>query len=99
MNLLEFIPFGSKNAIKRADLVMASGMSDREMRRCIEELRKETPIVNMQNGQGYFRPETEEELNHYIAQEKARATTILKNLRAAEKQLQIVRGQLTMSDI
>ena len=98
MNLLEFIPFGSKNAIKREELVRLSGMSDREMRRCIEELRKETPIVNLQNGRGYFRPETEEELVHYVTQEKARAMTILRNLKAAKKQLQIVRGQLTLND-
>lgn len=56
MNLLEFIPFGSKNAIKRTDLVMASGMSDREMRRCIEELRKETPIVESAERAGLFPP-------------------------------------------
>lgn len=98
MDILELIPFGQKNAISRQKLAEECGISDRQMRRCIEELRKEKPIANFQDGQGYFRPETEWELKVYIAQENARAMSILKNLTAAKRELQKVNGQLTLDE-
>lgn len=96
----EFIPYGAKNAIKRRDLVNIIGLCDRTVRELIENARKAgTIIVNMQDGKGYFRPETRRELEIYIRQEEARAKSIHRNLKAAKKALREIEGQLTLDEM
>ena len=56
LHLLELIPFGHENAITREELERLTGFSDRVMRAKPTALREETPILNMQDGRGYFRP-------------------------------------------
>ena len=58
MGIEQYIPVGSKNAIKREDLRLLSQMQDREMRRAIDN--SEELIINMQDGRGYFIPEPED---------------------------------------
>lgn len=95
MNITDVIPFGKKNAIKREDLLYRCEMyglatNDRAMRRLIEDARKESCILNLQNGSGYFRPTKDDlpELRHYIAQEKDRSMAILHNLKMARNVLE-----------
>lgn len=80
MNIAELIPAGKQNAIKRADLLnrcRAHGLrtTDRGMRMLIESARKETVIINLSNGDGYYRPtaDDKDELKRYIHQEDQRA--------------------------
>lgn len=94
MNIIELIPEGKANAINRADLLSKCQMygiatNDRQMRRLIEEARKECAVLNMQDGSGYFRPTKDDlpELRHYILQEKDRSLTILSNLKMAKNML------------
>ena len=91
MNVLELVPKGYGNAVGRKELVRALGVSDRDAR---ERLKAEAdkahiPVVNLQDGNGYFVPDREdiEILRRYIAQELSRARKILKRARHAEKYL------------
>lgn len=54
MGIEQFIPVGSKNAIKREDLRILSGLPDRKLRDAIN--KSEALIINMQDGSGYFIP-------------------------------------------
>lgn len=96
----EFIPYGRKNAVKRADLVNMIGLSDRVVRKLIEDARQSgVIIINMQDGRGYYRPEKREDLEYYIRQEEGRAKSIHRNLKAAKKALREIEGQLTLDEM
>ena len=56
MNIVDYIPIGSENAITRQQLVIRAGISDRKVREMINEARESTIILNLQDGKGYFRP-------------------------------------------
>lgn len=95
MNITSLIPMGKRNAIKREELLYRCKMyglatNDRAMRKLIEDARKESCILNLQNGSGYFRPTKDDlpELRHYIAQEKDRSMAILHNLKMARNVLE-----------
>lgn len=54
--VVNLIPFGQENAIERFELKELAGMSDRDVRSCIQAAREDgILIVNVQNGNGYFR--------------------------------------------
>lgn len=93
MDILEFIPFGKENAIKRQKLRDLTGLTDREMRRAIEVARKEVPIINLQDGRGYYRPDDKDDIQRYVLQEQARATKILRNINVACKAYSEIVGQ------
>jgi len=56
MNISEFIPVGKDNAISRSQLVKLTGLSDRIVRDMIALERRNTAILNLQNGAGYYIP-------------------------------------------
>ena len=87
MNIIDYIPFGKDNAISRTSLVVKTGLSDRKIRDLISKTRRDYPILNLQNGKGYYLPtnQDKEELEHYIKQETARAKSIFWSLRGAKK--------------
>lgn len=69
--------------VKRYELVEVTGLADTRLRSVIADLQMSgAPIVNMQDGRGYKLARTEDELNAYKAQETARATQILRKVRA-----------------
>ena len=94
MRVLDLIPSGKANAIKRKTLVhmaFCNGLipedvkdADRFVRKEIERERKHNVIINL--GTGYFVPtaEDKEALKTYIAAERKRANTIQKGIRYAE---------------
>lgn len=94
MGIVELIPFGKENAIKREELLQRYEGTDRSMRRELQEARKHDVIVNLSDGSGYFRPADRYELAAYIAQETARARAIEKSIRVAKKLMAEVDGQL-----
>lgn len=76
--LNEMIPFGRENAIPRRDLAEKLSMSDREMRKAIEQARCEGMfILNAQDGRGYFRTTDLAELKRQYDSDTARALSIL----------------------
>lgn len=65
--MLHLIPIGKENAIKRSELCRLSGLSDRRMRKEIEELQKQGyPIVVELDGSGYYIPKTPEGRLFYV---------------------------------
>lgn len=75
------IPYGKQNAITRAELAAATGMSDRKMRACIERARDEGFfIVNGVNG-GYALEVDLDAVKVQYNIDKARALSVLKRLK------------------
>ena len=89
MNIAEFIPVGKENAISRSQLVKLTGLSDRIVRDMIALERRNTAILNLQNGAGYYIPSESEkaDLERFIKQEEARAKSIFWSLRGAKSAL------------
>jgi len=94
-NITEIIPIGKKNAVTRRmllNLCKEHGIakSDREMRRQIEQARKDMCVICLSDGRGYFVPDKSDiaELKHYINQEHDRGKAILRNLKTARATLE-----------
>lgn len=79
--VLDAIPFGKANAIRREILAARCGLSDREMRRTVEELRHTFVILNDQDGRGYYRSYDLDDIERSYRQERARALNILRRLK------------------
>lgn len=63
MNIIDFIPYGHENAVTYDFLCKATGLNKRAVRMEISKARRENIIINMQDGEGFFRPlESEEHL-------------------------------------
>lgn len=82
MGVIEYIPAGRENAITRKELQTLTGLSDRESRRQVEDLKESTPIINLQNGEGYFVPTFDDVLDakRYVHQEKARIRALQRSI-------------------
>lgn len=104
MNLLDLIPYGHENAITREELKRLTGFSDRVMRAKLTALREETPILNMQDGRGYFRPlESEYALvKLWLGQTRSRAKECAQSLNGASSWLllqgAVLDGQLEVGE-
>lgn len=85
--LLSLIPSGRSNAISRKKLVELMGIPDRSVRLLIKAARRRTPIINLQNGKGYFIPTEEEKplVDKWLKQETARAKTTFWAMRGARE--------------
>ncbi|CUP43848.1 Uncharacterised protein [[Eubacterium] contortum] len=76
-DILNYIPVGSKNAVKRKRLCFLTGLIDRKMRNLLHEAGKKIPIINLQNGKGYFIPDMNTDtdrrmLIRWVKQEESR---------------------------
>lgn len=89
MDIVDYIPFGRENAVTRAQLRIVTGLNDRQIREQISQARRDTVILNMQDGKGYFRPLPEERhlVESYAKQETARLKSIGWSLKSARKML------------
>lgn len=94
IDIMQYIPFGKKNAIKRSELAKKVGCSDRTMRDLINNARKREVIINIQNGCGYYRPTDEDisEVKRFKQQEESRAKDIFRGLQPVRKFLREVEG-------
>ena len=81
LKVLEQIPFGKKHAITRMGLRFRTGLSDRQVRNIIEELRRTYVIINDSDGNGYYRSYDLDDIERNYRQERARALSILRRLR------------------
>ena len=84
INIVNYIPKGKKNAVTRAQLRIATGLSDRKVRDAIADARRHTPIINDQSGRGYYIPTAEElpEARKCLEQERRRAKSIFWSMKA-----------------
>lgn len=96
LTIADLIPIGRDNAIKRADLVKAcvqhklieSGtQEDRAMRKLLEKARHDYTILNLSDGNGYYRVSSKDlqDLQRYIKQEDNRAKASFRNHALAKK--------------
>jgi len=77
--LAAVIPFGRRNAIRRDVLAAKLNMSDRQMRKAVEDARNEGLIILCEcNGRGYYQSNDLNEIQHQYAQDTSRAMAILK---------------------
>lgn len=82
--ILSLIGAGEENAIHLSDLMRITGIGNREIRKCIETLRR-TGAVIISNKNGYFKPLRSYEVDRYVRQETGRAKSIFYTLKAARK--------------
>ena len=87
MNILDYIPYGKENAIKRYELKNQTGLSDRLIRKLIAEARLDDVIINLQDGGGYYRPTCKAEFERYLRQETRRGKSVFYRLKAARRAL------------
>lgn len=87
IDIVKYIPFGKENAICREKLCAETGLPDRSMRDLINQARKRTVIINLQNGSGYYRPTQDDraDVEKFKRQEENRAKEIFKGLQPVRK--------------
>ena len=87
IDIVKYIPYGKENAISRQSLSEKTGLSDRNMRNLINQARKRAVIINIQDGNGYFRPTKEDvdEVKRFKKQEENRAKEVFSSLAPVRK--------------
>ena len=86
--LIAHIPFGRENAVSRDYLAMLLGVTDREMRRLINQARNEGHIIiNDQNGRGYYQSDDPDHIAKQYKQNQRRALSILVQQKHLRKRL------------
>lgn len=77
MQIEIYIPTGQANAISRRQLAIRAGLSDRDMRLQIAKARADgIPIINRQDGRGYYISDNPDEIERFSRQEYSRAVSI-----------------------
>lgn len=84
--ILQAIGTGEKNAANVEQLSMITGLNDRELRKAVERLRRDGYVI-ISSDNGYYYPETVEEVKRYISKESKRARSIFFTLRSARELL------------
>lgn len=98
VTIIDLIPVGRDNAISRDYLVtfcVQNGLvdenkspesKDRAMRRLLERARLDYTILNLSDGEGYYRPSKDDlqDLQKYIRQEESRAKATFRNISNAK---------------
>lgn len=88
MSVTDYIPVGRENAVSRSYLASMLGVSDRKMRKMIEDERRAGAIIlNAQDGKGYYMTDDLDEMERQYRQDTARAMAILTRRKALRKRL------------
>ena len=90
-SILNMLGAGKENAVHLKAIMKNTELKNREARKCIEHLRRSGTVI-ISNKNGYFIPETPEELQKYINQETHRAKSVFYTLKNARKLLQQIEG-------
>jgi hypothetical protein len=102
MNIVDFIPRGRENAIRRADLVARLNLPDRKVREMIEAARKDGALIlNDQTGAGYYVSDDIGELKRQLKRNDNRAMSVLVqnvHLRRKIEELEIKASGQTMME-
>lgn len=86
--LVELVPEGHENAVKRKELSVLASVPDREVRRLIEIARANgIPICNFQDGKGYFISWNPKDISRTIAINQARVISMENSLLRPMKQI------------
>lgn len=90
-SILNNIGSGEENAIHLCELRTKTNLPDRELRKCIEDLRRSGTVI-ISSPKGYFRPKSRSEVEKYIRQETHRAKSVFYTLKAARKYAERLEG-------
>lgn len=82
--LMSLIPDGEENAKSMRELSRECGVSPREIRKIVENARRDGMIIASSES-GYFVPSCEEELNAFYIRTMYRVNTTLDTLRPVEE--------------
>mgnify|MGYP006927162435 FL=1 len=95
IKIVDYIPFGKENAISRQQLERVTGLSDRDVREAISLARRNTVILNLSNGKGYFQPiqgEEDDLVVKYFKQEDSRLKRIGWSLMATRRRVKEIQN-------
>ena len=95
IKIVDYIPFGKENAISRQQLERVTGLSDRDVREAISLARRNTVILNLSNGKGYFQPiqgEEDDLVVKYFKQEDSRLKRIGWSLLATRRRVKEIQN-------
>lgn len=95
IKIVDYIPFGKENAISRQQLERVTGLSDRDVREAISLARRNTVILNLLNGKGYFQPiqgEEDDLVVKYFKQEDSRLKRIGWSLLATRRRVKEIQN-------
>lgn len=85
----DHVPFGYQNRISRQSLSIAAHLSDRQMRKEIEEALTDRSVLIINIDDGYFRPdgstEDNEKAKAYLLREQVRTSSCNKRCKAILK--------------
>ena len=84
--LISVIGTGEQNAIHLKEIIKLTKISNRLVRKYIEDLRRSGAVI-IANDNGYFFPGTDAEIKKYIKQEESRAKSIFFTLKSARRYL------------
>ncbi len=92
LRLLSILGYGEDKAMTRGELCALLGMTDRAVRKLIEEARREETedgpfIVNAYMGKGYFLATDADEIERHYRGEYSRAMSILVRTKGERKYL------------
>lgn len=87
--ILSAIGNGSENARHKRQLVLLTGMNERALRKAIEHLRRQGFLI-ISNKNGYFYPETADELENYVRMVSKRARSTFYTLKSARRMLKFM---------
>ena len=84
MRLIELIPRGKENAVHADILARHLGITKRELRHRLEELRCSGEVI-LSSDCGYFLPANLAEVTEYRKKEESRAKSVFRSLRSARQ--------------
>lgn len=91
--LERLIPYGHENAISRRTLALALGMSDRMTRKALQAAREDgLPVLNEQDGAGYFLADDAPSIRRQIAANMARIASISRQTKHLRQRLRDMEG-------
>ena len=82
--LLSIIPIGKENAIHADTLAHYAGITTRELRHKLEELRRNGEVI-LSSDRGYYLPANLSEVIEYRKKEERRARSVFRSLRSARQ--------------
>lgn len=89
------IPTGADDGLPMCDLSNVTGLTERDVRKCIEQLRRSGEVI-CSGVTGYYRPADVFELREYINRMTARTSTTFLCLQGARALLRQFDGQMTL---
>ena len=97
MNILDYIPVGYRNAATRRTLAIKTGMTDRQVRKHIQQANEDgATIITAYDGTGYFIPDESSFedaliLQLYLSKEHCRLATQLRKLTGPAQTMERIR--------